>query len=294
MTAQQARAERLVRRLAGGDLSDVTAALLGKAERDHERGGAWSRTGDRPAIGRQERATVARLLHVLRHGAVSTVYQPIVSLRDGKLASVEALTRFPGRSAPPPDRWFAAAYDLRLGLELEHLAARTALEGLDLLPDGVAIAINASPLALDLPGFRELLLEHADRVVLELTEQHRVLDYGLLDAILQPLRQAGVLVAVDDAGAGFASLRHILQVRPDIVKLDRALISGIHADPRRCALASALLRFADELGSVVIAEGIEHASELRTVTDLGIPYGQGFGIAVPHPAHQLSVTYQLA
>lgn len=297
--------------LGGGDLAPVTSALLGTfgvgpCGHPHDDPATVAGTCDphapgatagavavppRPAIGRQERAAAARLRRVLRNGALAAAYQPIVRLVDGALAGVEALARFPGRKAPPPERWFAAAHGLHLGVDLELLAARRALAGLDRLPAGIPLSVNASPLAVELPGFGELLGAYADRVVLELTEHHRVLDYGKLRAVLAPLRAAGLRVAVDDAGAGFASLRHILQVRPDVIKLDRSLIAGIDRDPRRRSLAAALLGFADGLGAVLVAEGIETADERRVVTDLGIAFGQGYAIAVPGAAERVLPRY---
>jgi EAL domain-containing protein (putative c-di-GMP-specific phosphodiesterase class I) len=117
--------------------------------------------------------------------------------------------------------------------------------------------------------------------VLELTEHASVGNYGRLADALDPLRVRGVRVAVDDAGAGFASFRHILNLNPDIIKLDMALTRGIQADPVRRALASALVTFARELHAVIVAEGIETEAELKALRSLGVGYGQGFFLARP-------------
>lgn len=296
--------------LGGGDLAAVTGALLGTAGHrpaspaDGTTGGGPLGHDRRPpgrrTIGRAEREVAAAVAAVLRAGAITPAYQPIVHLDDGRLVAVEALARFDGSAGAAgaagvePQRWFCAAHDLRLGLELELLAARRAIGGLGALPPGTIVSINASPLTLQLPSFVELLVRHAHRVVLELTEHHRVLDYGALTRALHPLRAAGLRVAVDDAGAGFASLRHILQIRPDLIKLDRALICGIDRDPRRRELAAALVGFAAELGAVLIAEGVERAGERDAVRALGIELGQGYGIARPMAATRITERYPRA
>ena len=117
--------------------------------------------------------------------------------------------------------------------------------------------------------------------MLELTEHAGIADYNELAEALAPLRESGVRLSVDDAGAGFASLRHILNLRPDIIKLDIGLIRGIDADPARRALASALVGFAAEIGAVIVAEGIETPDELATLCALRVTYGQGYHLARP-------------
>ncbi|SEQ15441.1 EAL domain-containing protein [Arthrobacter sp. OV608] len=96
-----------------------------------------------------------------------------------------------------------------------------------------------------------------DRIVLELTERQRVNDYDSLVSALMPLRELGLRVAVDDAGSGFSSMRHILELRPDIIKLDRSVITGIHANPGQRALGAAMVKFAPEISATIVAEGIE-------------------------------------
>jgi len=123
----------------------------------------------------------------------------------------------------------------------------------------------------------------APRVVLEITEHEAVDDYDTLIRGLAGLREQGVRVAIDDAGAGFASLRHTLQIAPDIVKLDISLTRNIDTDHARQALASALVQFADEMEITIVAEGIETPEELAELVQLGVHYGQGFYLAKPSP-----------
>ncbi len=144
------------------------------------------------------------------------------------------------------------------------------------------MTLNAGPCAIACPALREILsLAEPGRLVVELTEQVAVADYPQLRGALQALRDAGVRLAVDDAGAGFASLLHILKLAPDIIKLDRELIANVDVDPMRRSLAASLRRFAHESGAVVVAEGIETAAELNVLRDLEIDHGQGFHLARP-------------
>jgi EAL domain-containing protein (putative c-di-GMP-specific phosphodiesterase class I) len=126
-----------------------------------------------------------------------------------------------------------------------------------------------------------LLEADAKRLVVEITEHEPVEAYDELAASLQPLRDLGVRIAIDDAGAGYASLRHTLAVSPDIVKVDISLTRSIDLDRGRRALASALISFADEMDMTIIAEGIETEAELTTLADLGVRYGQGYHLAEP-------------
>ena len=136
-------------------------------------------------------------------------------------------------------------------------------------------------------GFPETINEAAPgRVVLEITEHTDVEDYDRLLRALQPLRQRGLKVAVDDTGAGYASLRHILNLRPDFIKLDMDLIRHIDLDPARRALASALIAFARDTDSCIIAEGIETASEFATLRSLGVEQAQGYFLGRPMPLEQ--------
>jgi EAL domain-containing protein (putative c-di-GMP-specific phosphodiesterase class I) len=121
------------------------------------------------------------------------------------------------------------------------------------------------------------------RIVLEITEHAPVEDYGDLERALAPLREGGLTVAIDDAGAGFASLRHILRLRPDIIKVDKTLTQGIEFDSSKRALARALITFARDIGAEIVAEGIETSSEQAALHALGVRYGQGYHIGRPAP-----------
>ena len=209
------------------------------------------------------------------------LFQPVFDLLDCSIVSLEALARFWTEPMRSPSVWFAEANEVGLGAELELVAIRSALQRIDEFPDGVALALNVSPVtALD-PRFCELLLGLAERIVIEITEHAQVDDYDALAAALAPLRERGAQLAIDDVGAGFANLRHILRLAPDIVKLDLSLTQEISRDPARRALATSLVGFAGGVGARIVAEGISSDEDLTLLRALGVNYGQGFYLARP-------------
>jgi len=230
-------------------------------------------------------ACVARIGSTLRAEAIMPVFQPIVALDDGRAIAYEALSRFPGDPAHGPDRWFADAWHVDLGIPLELLAVRAALGVLPALPDDLALCVNVSPETVATPGFREALGDDAHRIVAEITE-HRRLDDAAFQRKLAPLRAAGGRVAIDDFGAGHASLSQVLAVAPDWIKLDMSLTQQLDESPVARALAAAVVSFAAEVGISVIAEGVEDARQVTTLRALGIRYAQGhhFGRPAPVPA----------
>jgi PAS domain S-box-containing protein len=229
--------------------------------------------------------TSAAIVRVLAGDALRTAFQPIVSLADGRVVGVEALSRFAvadeGRTV---EDWFTDAARVGLGVDLEIHAALHGLRQATTLPEHAYVSVNFSPETLLWPGLHEALLRAPiplSRIVVELTEHSAVGDYAALEEALQPLRDAGLRIAVDDAGAGYATFRHILRLAPDLIKLDRSLISGIDDDPARRALAGAVVALAREMGGVVVAEGIERAEERSAVLSLGVGVGQGYLLGRP-------------
>lgn len=215
-----------------------------------------------------------------------TAFQPIHALDSGAVIGAEALTRFLSADDPgiSPEAWFVKAASVGLGTDLEIVALQSALSAAESLPDSLYVAINLSPGAcLDervsgvLRGSRIPL----ERIVLELTEHHEVADYSQLGEALAPLRRAGLRIAIDDAGAGFASMRHIVELRPDLIKLDRVVINGISGDAGLRALGAAMVGFAREIDASLIAEGIETEAELAAVRELGMSAAQGYLLGRP-------------
>jgi PAS domain S-box-containing protein len=227
------------------------------------------------------RAEIERIIAEL---AFSPVFQPVVRLADGEPIAYEALTRFADGS--PPERRFADADAIGLGIELETAALHTALEGSGPLPEGVGLSLNVSPsLVLKHGTLTEVLREATRPIVLELTEREPIDDYTAVREAIAGLDVA-VDWAIDDAGAGYASLRHIIELRPRYVKLDRGLVTGINADPIRQALVAGMLHFASSIGVEIIAEGVETEAERLTLQELGVPLGQGFLFAKPAPVNR--------
>ncbi|HET6770468.1 MAG TPA: EAL domain-containing protein [Actinomycetota bacterium] len=233
---------------------------------------------------RAEKEQAERILKVLERGLIKMVFQPIADLADGSVTGVEALARFAVEPSRTPDVWFEEAGAVNLREELELAAVRLALAHPELLPEGTYLSINLSPETVTSTRFAELLPDvPAKSVVLEVTEHARVDDYGAIGDALQDFRARGGRLAVDDAGAGFASLKHILRLAPEVVKLDREVAQGIDADRPRRALAAALISFAFDIGAEVVAEGIETQAEVDALRDLGVSYGQGYFLARPGP-----------
>lgn len=227
---------------------------------------------------------LARIREALTGDVLNIVYQPIVDLRSGTTLGAEALARFKSTPYRTPDVWFAEAQLLGLGVELELHAIELALRGLAHMPPRTYLTLNASPETLLDERLLALLRPYpGERLVLELTEHARVVDYTPLCEAIGRIRGLKARIAVDDAGAGFASFQHIVTLRPDIIKLDRSLTTGLDGNPVRIALASSLVTFASSLGARICAEGIETAGELTALQKLGIRKGQGYFLARPGP-----------
>jgi EAL domain-containing protein (putative c-di-GMP-specific phosphodiesterase class I) len=208
--------------------------------------------------------------------------QPIVELDTGSVWGVEALARFPGHPQPGPAEWFASALREGRGLALEELALRGALAVLPRLPERLRLTVNLSAQALLLPSISQLLLDLADpRVLVELTEHEQVEDYSALVSAIADLRAVGVGLCIDDFGAGHSSLRHVLHLEPDVVKLDLALVQGVGGCPRRQALVAAMLTFCRSTGAVLVAEGVEEPADLAELIRLGVGHAQGWFLARP-------------
>ncbi len=213
-------------------------------------------------------------------GAAQVALQPVRDLLTLDPLGQEALARFGGRV--PTDRWFRAAAMHGLGAELECLTLGAALRCLKDLPSTQFLAVNTSPASLEDERVLALLLAvDLSRVVVEITEHDAVRDYALMRRTLSDLRAAGARIAVDDVGAGFASLRHVLQLQPDLVKLDTSLTRDVHVSARQRALVRAVVQFADEVGAQVLAEGIEINEQLAPLIDAGVTLGQGWHLGRP-------------
>ena len=208
--------------------------------------------------------------------------QPVVDLRSGAIWGLEALARFPGHPQPGPAAWFRTAVRAGWGPALETVALCGALDVLDQLPPALTLMVNLSPAALLRPDVTELVLDASPgRLLVEITEHEPVHDYPALLASLSGLRDAGVRIGIDDLGAGHSSLRHVLQLAPDVVKLDISITRQVDVDPSKQALVEAMMAFCTRIGATVIAEGVEEAGEMVTLLELGVQMGQGWFLARP-------------
>ena len=226
----------------------------------------------------------ARIRRVMDRGELDIVFQPIVALATREVVGYEALSRFAAEPHRGPDEWFAEAHEVGLGPELELAAIRLACERSHALPDGMFMAVNVSPVTAERPDLLALLAGcHVEHVVLEVTEHARVEDYSRFRRSIDRVRELGASLAVDDAGAGFSSLRHILELDAELIKLDGSLTRSLEADPRRRSLASALIEFGRESGASVLAEHVESELQLAELRRLGVQYGQGYHLGRPAP-----------
>jgi EAL domain-containing protein (putative c-di-GMP-specific phosphodiesterase class I) len=218
--------------------------------------------------------------------AIGTVFQPIMDLRTRRAVGVEALSRFAPAPVRTPDLWFAEAEQVGLLHELDLRCAGAALGHYGRIPRGAYLSVNLSPSTILSPGFEELVSQTPGNLVLEITEHAPIGDYDVLAGALTAFRRGGGRLAVDDAGSGFASLRHILRLAPDVIKLDVDLTRGIDLDPARRALARALISFAHDIHASIVAEGVETEDELKTLRTLGVLYAQGFYLGRPGPLEE--------
>lgn len=234
------------------------------------------------AVGSAGPSTAAVESLIADPSGLRVVFQPIVDLARGVAVGYEALSRFP--AGAPPEWLDAARAAGRLG-ELEAVMLRGQLAARGALPPDCFLSVNLSPDALASAAVQEVFAEQASlaATVLEVTEQARVEDYGALLNDLAPARALGALLAIDDAGAGYASLAHITNLRPDFVKLDRGLVDGCDADPVKRAALEMLGVLAGRIDAWVIAEGIERREELDALLALDIPLAQGFHLGRPAP-----------
>ncbi|HEY6469732.1 MAG TPA: EAL domain-containing protein [Candidatus Dormibacteraeota bacterium] len=226
----------------------------------------------------------ARVLAVMEDDRVRAVFQPVVNLANLEVGGYEALARFDTAPVMPPDQWFEAAHAAGLGPELEIHAIHKAISHAYQLPTTAFLSVNASPQTLLTDEFSRLMMGlHGASLVVEVTEHAVVTDYEPLQRAIDTLRQHGVRLAIDDAGAGFASLKHIVRLLPEFIKLDIFLVHDIHKDPVKRAVVAGMLGVASQIGGKVIAEGVETAEDLRVLFELGVEWAQGFYLGRPGP-----------
>ena len=264
----------------GSNLAELAAAALDVAKRG---GGNQTRKYDpeqaaaRPTL-KQQRAEIDQLLQ--QEEPIITVFQPLVDLVSGRTVAYEALSRFNSDTARSPADWFSQAQDCGRGLRLEMEAIRAALSAQG-RPAGSYLSLNVSPSAIASTKILSVLPEDMSDILIEVTEHELAAEDGALEEGIKRLRARGARIAVDDAGAGYAGLKQLTRVQPDVIKLDRALVESIQHDGVKAAAVEFFVSFARRVGAGICTEGIETLDELRAVLDLGVNYGQGYLLGRP-------------
>ena len=228
----------------------------------------------------QQRAAVGRLLD--RPELITPVFQPVVDLATGRVAGYEGLSRFPAEDGRRPDEWFDLARRCGLGPLLQALALKRMLE-IPGRPNGTWLSLNLDAGALATDAVQGALPFDLTGIVIEVTEQELPPDDEALQRILASLRERGARIALDDAGAGYAGLQHVVRIRPEIIKLDRSLVRGVDQDAERLALIESFAAFSSRTGAALCAEGIETDEELQVLVDAGVDLGQGYRLGRPGP-----------
>jgi EAL domain-containing protein (putative c-di-GMP-specific phosphodiesterase class I) len=228
--------------------------------------------------------SMSRISALLESHMLMTAFQPIYGLAEETVVGVEALSRFVSDDGAAAELWFAEAAAVGLGANLEFAALGSAAAAARDLPGNVYVSLNISPTSCLDPRLPELF-EHIDlpidRVVLELTESVSDEEYPQFIAAINPLRDRGLRIAVDDTHSGAGALSRMVHLRPDFLKVGRTVIGDVDNDGIQRALAGCLVDFAEQIGTTLIAEGIETVGELKVLTDLGISAGQGYLLGRP-------------
>ncbi|WP_146190557.1 sensor domain-containing phosphodiesterase [Palleronia abyssalis] len=239
------------------------------------------------------RAELSALIEeVIEKRAFSIVFQPIFDLSAMQVIGCEALSRFDMSVDASPAPWFQAARAVGLSEELEMAAFKAAVEAVRYLPDEFYVSVNLSPATiLSVDVLAEIPAALHSRLVVEVAEEDKIKDDLAMAEALLPLRDVGLRIAIDDAGAGSAGIQRLVKLAPDIVKLDISLTKGIDMEIGKSAMAAAMVYFAAKTGAKVTAEGIETKAELCALQALGVHCGQGWFLGRPKPADTLTKTY---
>ncbi|NTV89225.1 MAG: EAL domain-containing protein, partial [Clostridiales bacterium] len=229
-------------------------------------------------------------MEILKNGDIKTLFQPIISLKDGSILGYEALSRGPGNSVfENPERLFDFARMYGRLWELELLCRFKALENISKFNIPYYIFLNVDPHIIDDDKFqkgftKDFLSEfhiNATNIVFEITEKNSVNDMQGFKKIIDNYKNQGYKIAIDDAGSGYSGLKLITDIHPHYLKLDMTLIRDIDKDGLKYALIKTFHDFCTVSDIKLVAEGIETENEMNTLIDIGIDYGQGYLIQRP-------------
>jgi len=228
--------------------------------------------------------SLSRISALLENQMLMTAFQPIYGLASKGVVGVEALSRFVSDDGAGAELWFAEAASVGLGANLEFSALGSAAAAAANLPPHLYVSLNISPTSCIDPRLPELF-DHIDlpvsRIVLELTEGIPADEYPHFISAITPLRERGLRIAIDDSHSGAGALSRMVHLRPDFIKLGRDTISGVDSDSTQQALAACMVDFAEQIGTALVAEGVETRAELQVLTELGISAGQGYLLGRP-------------
>lgn len=233
------------------------------------------------------------LIEIIHEGRIETVFQPIIDIESEAVLGYEAFARGPAGELELPSNLFQTAYEADLVWQLDHVCRKRTLERAEGLPADHLLFMNMESGAVHDPDFDRMMSGdipvalNRQNIVLEVTERSAIADYDLFRQNLEKFRAMGFKVAIDDVGVGFGSLHSIAEVKPDYIKIDMSLIRDCDTDDFRQGLIGTLADFAQRTDVRLIAEGIETRSELDTLKNLGVRYGQGFFFAYPSPGFQV-------
>jgi len=233
---------------------------------------------------REQARKVSDLRETLRNRGLYIEYHPIVVAETHEVFGYEALARGTMRSMRSPEVMFEVAAQADLVWDLSRLCRNRAIEGMGkLLKDGELLFMNVDPSDFADPAFEvnELLVDDPTRVVIEITERTAIKDYPKFRGRLKEFRDRGYRFAVDDAGSGYAGLGSIANLEPDFIKLDISLITCIDANFIKQNLVETMVKFSNDHGAMVIAEGVERAEEFEMVKSIGVHLVQGFFVHKP-------------
>jgi EAL domain-containing protein (putative c-di-GMP-specific phosphodiesterase class I) len=233
-----------------------------------------------------------RLFELVIDGQVRSVYEPIVEVDTRTVFGYEALARGPeDTELYMPNKLFAMASEQDLLFQFDCLCRQSALDGARDFPRGAKLFLNVRPTTIHDPSFRAEALDSTlemcqlspSDVVLEISEQESIGNFAIFREVRDYYGKLGFQIAVDDTGAGYASLEAVVELSPDFIKVDRAFVAGINEDQARQEVLRALQSVARQIGAQIIGEGLDKLEELETLQTLGIPYGQGWLFGKPHP-----------
>ncbi len=232
----------------------------------------------------------AELKKIIKNEEIYSLFQPIVKLPEFKIIGYEALSRGPGQGEfERPDKLFKIAYQSDLVIELERLCRKKALTAACNMKPKHVLFLNIEPDSINDPELRQIAASHLlidsslspNRIVLEVTERSAITNFSAFRSALEYFRALGFKIAIDDGGAGYATLESMVELKPDFIKLDMSLIRNVDTDNTKQQLIKALINFGKETNVKILAEGIETKAELKTLLEMDIRLGQGYVFAYP-------------